>query len=61
MIAKDAPLLETRDDVLDSRVSATMPPPRGVSGDSSVSKDRRDELGDAAIAAIREYATMRAA
>lgn len=61
VIAQDPPLLEPRDHVLDPRATPAMSPPRVVPHDPVATKHGRDELVDASIAAIGEYAAVQAA
>jgi hypothetical protein len=58
MVPQDTPVLEASDRVLDPCSPPAMSTPRAVAQDPSSAKHRRDELGDAAVAAVGEDATM---
>ena len=58
MVAKDAPVLEPSDRVLDPGAASSVSAPGTVAYDAAVSKHRRYELGDAPVAAIGEHPTM---
>lgn len=58
VIAENAPTLEPGDRVLDTCSALAMTPPRAVADDATVAKCGRDELGDAAIAAVGKDSAM---
>ena len=59
VVAKDAPILETCDRVLDPGAAPAMDSPSPVAHDATAAKARRTQLLDAAIAAIGEHTSMR--
>src|ERR1700704_3173452 len=58
MVPQDTPVLEASNHVFDPGSTSTMSTPRSVAQDLASTKHRRDELGDAAVAAVGESATM---
>jgi hypothetical protein len=54
MIAQNAPVLQSGDGVLDAGSSAAVSTPLSVTHDSVLAKHRCDQLGDAALSAVRE-------
>ena len=61
VVAKDPPVLEASDRVLDSRASPTMDSPSLVAQNATMAEARRAQLLDAAVAAVGEDASVRAA
>ena len=61
VIAEDPPVLEARDGVFDARTTFPVATPAGIAQDVALVEDRRDQLGQTAIAAIGEHATMQLA
>lgn len=57
-ITEDTPVLQPSDCVLDARPPSAMTAPGVVAENPVASKARRDELGDAAIAAVSQDASM---
>jgi len=58
MVPQDTPVLETSNGVFYPRSSTTMSTPCSVAQDPTSAKRRRDQLGDATVAAIGKDATM---
>lgn len=58
VIAKNSPVLEAGDCMLDACTTFTVAPPHRISNDPPLTKSRDDELGDASVATIGKYATM---
>src|SRR5262245_18380143 len=54
MVSEDSPDLELGDRMFDSCPATSMPSPRTVADDAAFPKHRRDQLGDAAVAAVGE-------
>ncbi len=58
MVAKDAPVFEPGNRVLDPCSTPSMPTPDSVTHDAVAAESRRDELGHAAVAAIGQHAAV---
>ena len=58
MVAQDSPVLQAGDGVLDSSAAPTMATPRAVAQDAPATEDRRDQLGNAAVTPVGQYAPV---
>lgn len=58
MVAQRTPVLQSSDRMLDASPAAAMPAPTSVTDDPIATKSWRDELGYAAITAVRKHTAV---